>query len=142
VYINNWSSSLILPENFVDAHTLQNRRWGRNKIGHFVEQVLLYPHVNHSGGRKRHLKRPKTVIEWSFIALILTVFHRNPSSRITGRFFARNRPPFSPLFLYISGMTDYNDVLTPFETVYGAVFFDLSRTAYVNIFVLSNFIIS
>ncbi len=43
-------------------------------------------HVNHSGGRKRRLKRPETAIKRPFTALILTVFHHNPSFQITGRF--------------------------------------------------------
>ncbi len=40
-----------------------------------------------SDGRKRCLKRPETAIKRRFTALNFSVFYRNPSSRITGRFF-------------------------------------------------------
>jgi hypothetical protein len=40
-----------------------------------------------SDGRKRRLKRPETAIKRCFNALNFAVFYRNPSSRITGRFF-------------------------------------------------------
>jgi hypothetical protein len=45
---------------------------------------------DHSNGRKRRLKRPKTARKREITALIFAVFQ------------------------YISGMTDYGDVLTPF----------------------------
>ncbi len=53
---------------------------------------------------------------------------KQPETAIKRRFTALN---FS-VFLYISGMTDYGDVLTPvfivflpFKAIYDAVFFDL-----------------
>lgn len=71
-------------------------------------------------GILKNLKRRFTVLNFA-------VFHRNPSSEITSRFFARNRLSFFSIFLHIAAMTDYGDVLTPIFTVYDAVIFDLGR---------------
>jgi hypothetical protein len=46
-----------------------------------------------------------------FTALNLALIHHFVLRAV---FFARNQPSFFPLVLYISGMTNYSDVLTPF----------------------------
>ncbi len=45
------------------------------------------PQADDSDGRKRRLKQPETAIKRCFNALNFAVFYRNPSSRITRRFF-------------------------------------------------------
>ncbi len=53
-----------------------------------------------------------------FTALIFTLFHRNLLTQITtvisDRFLLGNDHLFTPFFIYISGLTDYGDVLRPF----------------------------
>jgi hypothetical protein len=72
-----------------------------------LEIDCLYPQDVHSDRQKRR------ITEWIF-----TVYRRNLSFRITGRFFARKRSSFFTLFIYFSGMMDYGDVFTPVFTVY------------------------
>jgi hypothetical protein len=91
------------------------------------------PQDVHSDGQKRRRKRPETTIKRRITAWIFTVYRHNPSSRITGRFFARKRSSFFTLFIYFSGMTDYGDVFTPIFAVlhhlqpFSAAFLDLGR---------------
>jgi hypothetical protein len=66
-----------------------------------VPQIMM-TQDDHSGGRKRRHKRPKTAKKRRFTAEIFILFRHNPSFQITvtvsGRVLLRNDHLFTPYF--------------------------------------------